>query len=185
MGRKTLIGIGVGIILVGGIGVFNAISDLDAASPVGDQTTTGKITSLATPTNRLSKGVQAAPSFAFMYAFRTDGKLFFGEQAVDKSAFESLTQGDQVTVHFESGNPRVSAAETVAGDSSATTDLKTRLKVCSGTIVFGLVITVLACFCKDEKRPSPGQTPKKFSEDPIAALRRWRSGWQIGPAATC
>ena len=181
MGKKTLIAMGIGIVLLGAVGVFNAIDDLGAAAPVGDQSTTGKITSLA----RLTKGDRGTPSFSFMYAFRSDGRVFFGEQTIDKAAYESLKKGDQVTVHYESDNPRASSAATNAGDSPEIAYIKTRLKVCGGTAVFGLLITVLACFCQDEKRRLEDQAPKKFSEDPVGALQKWRSEWQIEPAPIC
>ena len=185
MGKKTLIVIAVGIFLLGIVGVTNAVKGLAAAAPVGDQTARGKITRLAATAGRLPNGMPVAKRYSFAYAFRTEGKLYFGEQLIDKSAFQALSDGDQVTVHYESGNPRVSEAATIGGDSSAVARYKSRLKVCSGVALFGLLIAVLACFCKDEKRRSIEASSMKFSDDPIAALSRWRSEWQVGSASIC
>ena len=181
MGKKTLIGIGIAVVCCGSFGVFNALSDLrETAAKVHDVTTTGKVARVK-PQGPSSPGAGDG-QLVLKYFFRAeDGRVYFGQQTIDNAETNPHRQGDRITVHYQSEDPRISTLN-AAQEEFAGTDPMLRLIVCGGTVLFGLLIVVVAFFCKEdhEGKDQPA-TIRKFSDDPQAALRQWKSEWNHQP----
>ena len=172
MGKKTLIGIGLAVICFGGVGVYNALTDLgEPADTVHDLTTTGRIIG--------AKSDEASGQQTVKYSFRTEeGRIYFGQQTIEAAENADPQRGDKVTVFYQSESPRESMVKIGPEEQSANADAMLRLKVCFGTALFGLLIVVTSFFCKEDKvsKTEPGVV-RKFSDDPQAALLQWKSEW--------
>ncbi len=155
--KKTVLRIGIVVLCVGLIGVYNAISDLGKA-PVEkkDLQATGIITNIYG--NQLKHeltGVVIDTHYKLDYSFVTeDGEKYTNTKTISESQFRSLKKGQEVTVLYHSnlpsinGMPGLGTYRSVKHFPSSTP--KNRLWGCLATCGFGAFFIVGAIFGKED-----------------------------------
>ena len=184
MGKKTLIGIGVAIFLLGCVGVYNAITDFgQPAEERSDVETAGTIYDLEGEELKVRGiGTTIDSHFKLKYKFTAnDGQEYLGYESIHRAQFNALREGDEVTVLYHSNNPNISAAKgfgTYMGvDQFPRTDPKKRLFGCAAIAAFGICVIIASFFCVEENGGSSGRlhrTENKFSDNPLEAMQQWK-----------
>ena len=143
--NKTLVCFAAGLVLLGGLGTYNAINRMGKA-PVErkDLTAVGEITFKEATVLQHATGYVLDTTYDMRYSFQaSDGQLYIGEDKLTESQYNRLSKGDKVTVQYHSHHPSINASQ--YGHYVAVEDLPSasntmRLAVCSGALVVGLVL---------------------------------------------
>lgn len=158
MGKITTLLIGVGMIGLGLLGTYNAVSGFGKA-PVEktDMTTTGTVTHLTATELRHAVGVTLNTTYSMNYSFpAADGKTYTGEHNnLDEAKFNSLAEGDEITVKYHSNQPSINGAPAygtyIPVGTFKSAPPQTRMYGCLGIAALGVLVVVYAVKFFDEQ----------------------------------
>lgn len=180
MGKLTGIIIGAGLVCLGSVGTYNAITSFGRApKEKTDITTTGVVTDRTATELRHAVGVTLDTTYRIEFSFEAeDGKTYFGEEIVEAAVIDGISEGQEITVKYHSNNPSINAAPDY-GYYVSVNDIPSappllRLCVCLGTLAGGLVVVVLSLRTEDgdqQKRKGSAAQGRKQTKDDLRPTR--------------
>lgn len=155
MGKKTVLGIGVVVLGLSAIGVYNAINDLGEA-PVEkkDLSATGIVTDVyADQLEHTATGVTVSTHYKFEYSFvANDGERYNNTKTIDEAEFNALESGQEITILYHSNQPSLNGAKDfgtyISVDRLPKSTPQGRLYGCLGGCAFGAFFLFAAVFGK-------------------------------------
>ncbi|MEZ6060742.1 MAG: hypothetical protein R3C19_10295 [Planctomycetaceae bacterium] len=147
MGTKTGYVIAAGMILLGVVGTYNAVTSFGKPVVVNrDLTTTGTVTHKSATALVHRVGITLDKSFKMQYSFvAEDGKTYIDDETLSESEFHSVAEGQEIEVRYNSRQPSISASP--FGHYTSVNDLPdptptSRLIFCLTVLLCGIALVV-------------------------------------------
>lgn len=157
MGNIKVLFLGIGMVGLGGMGVYNALNDSGKA-PVekNDITTQGIVTHLTATDLRHQLAGTLSTTYSMDYSFvAEDGKTYTGQHNnISEAHFNSLTKGQEITVMYHADQPSISGAPHygtyISVSAMPDTTPQFRLYFCLGFAALGGLIIFYAVWFNEE-----------------------------------